>query len=52
MWHELRVVLHNRENTLLTLATQAFAREEHEFAKALAHNWESLEAVVEDMPIE
>lgn len=52
MWHELRVVLHNRENTLLTLAVQAFAKEEHEFAQRLANNWESLETVVEDMPIE
>jgi sorting nexin-8 len=52
MWHELRVVLHNRESSLLSLAVQTFAREEHEFTKALASNWESLEIAVEDMPIE
>lgn len=52
MWHELRVILHNRENTLVSLAVQTFAREEHEFAQKLATNWESLETAVEDMPIE
>ena len=29
MWHELRVVLHNRENTLITQAVREFAREEN-----------------------
>lgn len=51
MWHELRVVLHNREHTLLALAVQAFARDEHAFARAVANNWESLEATVEHMPV-
>lgn len=52
MWHELRVVLHNREHTLLALAIQAFARDERIFAQAVANNWESLEAAVEDMPVD
>lgn len=51
MWHELRVVLHNREHTLLALAIQAFARDERTFAQAVANNWESLEAAVEDMAV-
>ena len=51
LWHELRVVLHNREHTLLALAIQAFARDERAFAQAVARNWESLEAAVEDMPV-
>ncbi|KAH8996138.1 hypothetical protein EDB86DRAFT_2850984 [Lactarius hatsudake] len=52
MWHELRVVLHNRENTLLTQVVQSFAREEQEFADAVAANWASLAQAVEGMPFE
>lgn len=52
MWHELRVVLHNRENTLLTQAVQAFAREEHDFSEASVGNWASLVDAVEGMPFE
>lgn len=52
MWHELRVVLHNHEHTLLALAIQAFSREERAFAQAVANNWESLEAAVEGMPVD
>ncbi|KAI0372696.1 hypothetical protein BV20DRAFT_990915 [Pilatotrama ljubarskyi] len=52
MWHELRVVLHNRENTLLTQAVQSFAREEHDFSEATVANWASLVDVVEGMPLE
>lgn len=52
MWHELRVVLHNREHTLLALAIQAFSRDERIFAQAVANNWESLEAAVEGMPVD
>jgi len=52
MWHELRVVLHNREHTLLALAIQAFSREERMFTQAVAHNWESLEIAVEHMPVD
>jgi len=52
MWHELRVVLHNRENALLTQAVQNFAREEHEFAENVANNWMSLSEGVENMPYE
>ncbi|KAI8974512.1 hypothetical protein BD414DRAFT_424283 [Trametes punicea] len=52
MWHELRVVLHNRENTLLTQAVQAFAREEHDFSEATVSNWASLLESVGSMPFE
>ncbi|PPQ91882.1 hypothetical protein CVT25_000757 [Psilocybe cyanescens] len=52
MWHELRVVLHNRENALLTQAVKEFAREEHEYAENVANNWESLSEAVEGMPFE
>ena len=51
MWHELRVVLHNREHTLLALAIQAFARDERAFAQATANNWELLDAAVEHMSV-
>lgn len=52
MWHELRVVLHNRENTLLTQAVQAFVREEQDFAENVVNNWISLGEAVESMPFE
>ena len=52
MWHELRVVLHNREKTLLTLAVQSFAREEHDFSEAAVSTWSSLTEAVEGMPLE
>jgi len=52
MWHELRVVLHNRENTLLTQVVQSFAREERDYADAVAANWASLIQGVESMPFE
>ncbi|KAI0084454.1 hypothetical protein BDY19DRAFT_898512 [Irpex rosettiformis] len=52
MWHELRVILHNRENTLLTQAVQAFAREERDFSDSVASNWGRLAETIEDMPLE
>ncbi|TFY56267.1 hypothetical protein EVG20_g8992, partial [Dentipellis fragilis] len=52
MWHELRVVLHNRENTLLTQLAQAFAHEEQEYAEHVAANWASLAESLEGMPLE
>ena len=52
MWHELRVVLHNRENTLITQAVRDFAREESAFAEVVANNWSSLADAVEHMPYE
>lgn len=52
MWYELRVVLHNRENTLLTRAVQSFAREESDFSEAAVTNWASLLEAVESMPLE
>ncbi|KAF8892286.1 hypothetical protein BD779DRAFT_1610403 [Infundibulicybe gibba] len=35
MWHELRVVLHNRENTLLTQAVHNFTRGEQDFTESV-----------------
>ncbi|KAI6113058.1 hypothetical protein F5141DRAFT_1111325 [Pisolithus sp. B1] len=52
MWHELRVVLHNRENVLLSKLTQTFAREEQAFADRVLANWVSLGNAVEGMPLE
>ena len=52
MWHELRVVLHNRENALLTQVVQSFAREEQDYADAVTANWASLAQAVEGMPFE
>jgi sorting nexin-8 len=52
MWHELRVVLHNRENTLLTQAVQLFSREERNYAQAVHANWVRLAEDVEGMPLE
>lgn len=52
MWHELRVVLHNRENTLITQAVREFARDESAFAELVANNWGSLVDAVADMPYE
>ncbi|OCH87398.1 hypothetical protein OBBRIDRAFT_736288 [Obba rivulosa] len=52
MWYELRVVLHNYENTLLTQAVRTFAREEHEFSEGVLANWASLVDAVDGMPYE
>jgi len=46
------VVLHNRENTLLTQTIQAFAGEEQSFAENVLANWVSLGHAVESMPLE
>ena len=52
MWHELRVVLHNRENTLLTQIVRDFARDESAFAEVVSSTWSSLAEAVENMPYE
>jgi len=52
LWHELRVVLHNRENTLITQAVRSFAQEESSYAEASANTWNSLVEAVENMPYE
>ncbi|KAJ3761305.1 hypothetical protein EV360DRAFT_38122 [Lentinula raphanica] len=52
LWHELRVILHNRENTLLTVMTQSFSREEQVYAEAVSNNWSSLVEAVESMPFD
>lgn len=52
MWHELRVVLHNRENTLVTQAVKNLAREESAYSEGVAANWANLVDAVEGMPFE
>ncbi|KAG8902682.1 Sorting nexin mvp1 [Tulasnella sp. 403] len=52
IWHELRVVLHNRENTLLSQAVQNFALQEVDFARVVLGNWEGLAQEVDSMPFE
>ncbi|KAJ3503320.1 hypothetical protein NMY22_g18288 [Coprinellus aureogranulatus] len=52
LWHELRVVLHNRENTLVTQAVHNFAREERHYSQNVAHVWQRLEESLEGMPYE
>jgi sorting nexin-8 len=52
MWHELRVVLHNRENTLLSQTVQTFAREEQEFSEHVVTNWVALGERIDNMPFE
>jgi sorting nexin-8 len=52
MWHELRVVLHNRENTLLVLAIQELGRDEREFAEVALATWNAFTEEVEGLPVE
>jgi len=52
MWHELRVVLHNHENTLITHAVRVFAREEQEYSEHVSANWVSLVDGLAAMPYE
>lgn len=52
MWHELRVVLHNRENTLLTQAARMFSLEERDYAESVFTNWTNLADSLEVMPFE
>lgn len=52
MWHELRVVLHNRENTLVTLAVQLFAKDERNYSNAVQSNWNLLLENIDSMPLD
>ncbi|KZV94561.1 hypothetical protein EXIGLDRAFT_708456 [Exidia glandulosa HHB12029] len=52
MWHELRVVLHNRENTLLVHALQTFGRDEREFAEVALATWSAFKEEVDSMPLD
>lgn len=52
MWHELRVVLHNRENTLLVQTLQNLGRDEREFAEVALATWNAFGEEVESMPLE
>lgn len=52
IWNELAFLLHPRENTLVTLAFQQFAREEATYSQAVEGVWRRLEAGIESMPLE
>jgi len=52
MWHELRIVLYNRENTLLSQALQRFAKEEREFMESSLSTWATLTDELQSMPLE
>ena len=52
MWHELRVVLHNRENTLLAQAIRLFAREERDSANGVHAIWGRLVDQLEGITLE
>jgi sorting nexin-8 len=52
MWHELRVVLHNRENALVSKAIREFSREEASYSERVAQNWVALAENVDSMPLE
>jgi len=52
VWHELRIVLYSRENTLVAQALQEFARDEREFSKLVASNWMTLSDDLETIPLE
>jgi sorting nexin-8 len=52
MWHELRVVLHNKENALLSNLVQTLAHEEQVFVDSMLANWVSLGNAVDEMPFE
>lgn len=52
MWHELRVVLHNKENALLSQLVQNLAHDEQAFVSSVLADWVSLGNAVEEMPYE
>ena len=52
MWHELRVVLHNRENALVSKAIRELSREEAAYAERVAQNWAAFAENVDGMPFE
>lgn len=52
MWYELRVILHNRENTLVTRAIQTLIAQERDFVQTVLRNWETLADDIDAMPFE
>lgn len=46
------MLLHNRENAMLSLLIQTFAREEQAFTEQVLQTWASLGDAVEVMPFE
>jgi len=52
LWHEFRVVFHNREHTLLSLAVQTWAGQERDSCEASLRTWNALVDNVQPMPYE
>jgi hypothetical protein len=52
LWHEFRVVFHNREHALLSLAVQTWATQERDSCEASLGTWNALVESVEAMPYE
>lgn len=52
MWHEFRVVLHNREHTLVSLLAQSWSTEEREYVENAVKVLSGLEDGVANMPLE
>lgn len=51
MWQELAYLVHPRENTLVTLAFQQFAREESTYSDETTQVWKSMAAGLEEMSL-
>ena len=52
LWHEFRVVFHNREHALLSLAVQTWAAQERDSCEASLETWNALVESVQAMPYE
>ncbi|KAG8818633.1 Sorting nexin mvp1, partial [Serendipita sp. 399] len=52
LWHEFRVVFHNRENTLLSLALQTWTAQERDYCEATLGIWNAIVEGVQTMPYE
>jgi hypothetical protein len=52
LWHEFRVVFHNREHALLSLAVQTWATQERDSCEASLGTWNALVESVQAMPYE
>ncbi|KAG8848407.1 Sorting nexin mvp1 [Serendipita sp. 411] len=52
LWHEFRVIFHNRENTLLSLALQTWTAQERDHCEATLRIWNAMVEGVQTMPYE
>ncbi|KIM25405.1 hypothetical protein M408DRAFT_210488 [Serendipita vermifera MAFF 305830] len=52
LWHEFRVVFHNREHTLLSMAVQTWATQERDSCESTLGVWNALVDSVQTMPYE